>query len=440
MTKVATPPITGRIARISREAGWIVAGQIVTVFGALVLVRVLTEYLDPTQYGQLALGLTVAGLVNQAVMGGVGAGIGRFYSIATERQDLRRYLRASRQLMLYATLVVVAIGLALMIGLFWLGYSQWMGLAAAALVFSVISAYNSSLSGIQNAARQRAIVAFHGGLDAWLRILLVLGVLLWLDSSSKAVVISYASSSLFVTGSQFIFLRRLIPPQCTASGDSTQWVRRMWTYSWPFSAFGIFTWVQQSSDRWALEAFTTTHEVGMYSVLFQLGYTPISMATGLVVSFVAPILYQRSGDATDSVRNANVHRLAWHITLCSLIITVIGFVFVLVLHGWIFRLLVASQYQSVSYLLPWVVLAGGIFAAGQVLGLKLMSDMKPAAMTLAKIVTALLGVLLNIYFASVAGLNGVVGALVGFSVIYFIWMLFLTLHIPLQNKALSDTP
>ncbi len=425
---------TGRIARIAREAGWIVAGQIASVLGALVLVRVLTEHLDPTQYGQLALGLTVAGLVNQVVMGGVTAGIGRFYSIAAEKQDLHNYLRASRRLILYATLPVVAIALALLVGLLWLGYSQWMGLAAAALAFSVISGYNSSLSGIQNAARQRAIVAFHGGLDAWLKILLVLGVLLWLGSSSTAVVIGYASSSLFVTCSQFIFLRRLIPPQCTHRGDSTQWVGQMWAYSWPFSAWGIFSWAQQSSDRWALEAFTTTHEVGLYAVLFQLGYVPISIATGLVMSFMGPILYQRSGDATDSDRNATVHRLAWRITFFSLFITVIGFFFALVLHRWIFRLLVASQYRSVSYLLPWVVLAGGLFAAGQILALKLMSDMKPAAMTLAKIVTALLGVLLNIYFASVAGLNGIVGALVGFSVIYFMWMAFLSLRIPMQHE------
>ncbi|MGA2160292.1 MAG: lipopolysaccharide biosynthesis protein [Dehalococcoidia bacterium] len=431
-------PDFSRYRRLAKEGSWIIIGQIASITGTLVLVRVLTERLDPIQYGQLALGLTVAGLVNQVVMSGT-SGIGRFYSIAAEKQDLHSYLRASRRLMLYATLAVVAIGLVLMIGLFWLGYSQWMGLAAAALLYSVTSGYNSSLNGIQNAARQRAVVAFHGGLDAWLKIMLVLGVLLWLGSSSTAVVISYASSSLFVTGSQFIFLRRLIPHQRTHSGDSTQWLRRMWAYSWPFSAWGIFTWAQQSSDRWALKAFTTTHEVGLYSVLFQLGYTPISMATGLVVSFMGPILYQRSGDATDPARNATVHRFVWRVTFFSLFITVIGFVFVLVLHGWIFRLLVASQYQSVSYLLPWVVLAGGLFAAGQVLGLKLMSDMKPAAMTLAKIVTALLGVLLNIYFASVAGLNGVVGALVGFSVIYFMWMVFLSVRIPMSNKAPSDT-
>ena len=49
-----------RIKRLAKEGGWILAGQIATVLGSLMLVRVLTEHLDPVQYGQLALGLTVA--------------------------------------------------------------------------------------------------------------------------------------------------------------------------------------------------------------------------------------------------------------------------------------------------------------------------------------------------------------------------------------------
>ncbi len=80
-----------RIKRLAKEGSWIVIGQIAVVAGALVLVRVLTEYLAPAQYGQLALGLTVAGLVNQVVMGGITAGIGRFYAIAAEKQDLVGY-------------------------------------------------------------------------------------------------------------------------------------------------------------------------------------------------------------------------------------------------------------------------------------------------------------------------------------------------------------
>lgn len=432
---IATP----RFHRLVKEGGWIVVGQIAAVLGALVLVRVLTESLEPAQYGQLALGLTVAGLVNQVVMGGVTAGIGRFYAIAAEKNDLPGYLHASRRLMGYATSAVVAIALALMAGLLWLGYSQWMGLAAAALVLSVLSGYNASLSGIQNAARQRAIVAFHGGLDAWLKILLAVGVMLWLGSSSTAVVMGYALSSLLVTGSQFFFLRRLIRPQGEKPRASANWGRQIWAYSWPFSVFGIFTWMQQISDRWALQTFASGYEVGLYAVVFQLGYVPIGLATGMAMSFLGPILYQRSGSAADHTRNISVHRIAWRITFVGLFVTALAFFFTFLLHEWIFHLLVAAKYHAVSYLLPWMVLAGGIFAAGQMLALKLMSEMKSAAMTAAKIVTAILGVGLNIYGATQFGLKGVVAALVVFSGIYFFWMSWLAQHPPASVSHLRPS-
>jgi O-antigen/teichoic acid export membrane protein len=411
-----------RIKRLAKEGSWIVVGQIAVVAGALVLVRVLTEYLTPAQYGQLALGLTVAGLINQVVIGGITAGIGRFYSIAAEKNDLPGYLHASRWLVGYATAAVVAIALVLMAGLLWLGYSQWMGLAAAALAFSVFSGLNTSLSVLQNAARQRAVDAFHGGLGAWLKILLVAGVMFWLGSSSTAVVLGYALSSLLVTGSQLFFLRRLIPPRGEKPQTSANWGRQMWTYSLPFSVFGIFTWTQQISDRWALQAYASTQEVGLYAVVFQLGYGPSGLIMGIAITFLGPILFQRSGSATDQTRNTSVHRIAWRITFAGLLMTALSFVFAFFLHEWIFQLLVAEKYHAVSYLLPWIVMAGGIFAAGQMLFLKLMSEMKSAPMIAAKILTAILGVGLNIYGASKFGLQGAVGALVAFSGIYFFWM------------------
>jgi O-antigen/teichoic acid export membrane protein len=416
---------SSRFRRLAKEGAWVLGGQVASVIGALVLVRLLTEYLEPAQYGLLALGLTIAGGVNQIVMGGVTAGIGRYYSIAAEKNDLPCYLYASRRLIGYATAVVAVIALLLVTGLLSLGYSQWIGLAAAALVFSVLGGYNASLSGIQNAARQRAIVAFHCGLDAWLKILLAVGAMLWLGSSSTAVVLGYALSSLLVTCSQLFFLRRLIRLQNNNPQPCSNWTPQIWAYSWPFSVFGIFTWMQQISDRWTLQIFASEHEVGLYAVVFQLGYVPIGLATGMAMTFLGPILYQRSGSATDRNRNMSVHRIAWRITFAGLLITALVFFLTFLLHEWIFQALVSTKYHAVSSLLPWMVLAGGIFAAGQMLALKLMSEMKSAVMTTAKIVTAILGVGLNIYGASQFGVQGVVVALVAFSCIYFFWMAWL---------------
>ena len=423
--------------RLAKEGSWIVIGQIAAVAGGVVLVRVLTEYLDPLQYGRLALGLTLAGLVNQVIMGGITVGITRFYSIAADKHDLRGYLRDARRLLGFATLTVAVLGLLLLAGLHEVGYSDWMGLAAAALAFSVISGYNAALSGIQNAARQRGVVAFHGGLDAWLRILLAVAAVLLLGASSTAVVIGYTCASLVVTVSQLAFLRRTIPAQYGRPNDEN-WRSQMWLYSWPFLAWGGFTWMQQASDRWALETFASTEEVGRYAVLFQLGYAPIVLATSLAMTFLGPILYSRCGDATDNTRNAHVHRLSWLMTYTSLSLTVAVFFITFVIHEPLFQLLAAARYGEVSSWLPWVVMAGGLFGAGQMLALKLMTEMKSARLAAVKIGTAILGLLFNICGAAVAGIPGVVVSLLAFSIIYFAWMVWLARSTPLAQLKLQN--
>ena len=421
-----------RFKRLAKEGSWVVSGQFAAVAGALALVRVLTERLDPAQYGQLALGLTVAGLVNQTVLGGISAGIARLYSIADERQALRAYLKDSVRLLGYATLAVVAVGMAVMTGLIALGYAQWLGLAAAAMIFSLLSGFIGALNGIQNAARQRAAAAFNGGLDAWLKIVLAVAVMLWLGSTSTAVVIGYCCSSLLILLSQLFMLRQTMTGRAEPSGSAGGhgFLRQMWDFSWPFSVWGIFSWMQQASDRWALAGLAHQEDVGLYAVLSQLGYAPVATLTAMVMTFLAPILYQHSGDASDDVRNANVHRLVWKITFASLAVTLASGLVAFVAHEWLFRMLVSAQYRHVSHLLPWMVMAGGIFASGQILALKLMSEMKSARMTSAKIVTALLGVAFNVYGASVAGLAGVVAALIAFSVVYLAWMIWLAQEAP----------
>ena len=312
-----------------------------------------------------------------------------------------------------------------MAGLFWLGHYQWLGLVASALVYSVFSGYNACLGGIQNAARQRAIVAVHSGLDAWFKILLVVGVILWFGSSSTAVVLSYALSSLLMTGSHLFFLRRRIRSLGDKSQAPASWGRQMWLYSRPFSIFGVFTWFHLASDRWALQTFSSTEEVGLYAVVFQLGFVPIGLLMGMAMSFLVPILFQRSGSGEDQARNISVHRVAWRAAFVSLIVTLISFLVTFFLHEWMFNLLVSEKFHLVSYLLPWMILGGGFFATGEMIAVKLMSDMKPAKLIIVKIVTAVLGVGLNIYGASQYGLRGVVAALVVFSVIYLFWIAWL---------------
>jgi len=423
-----------KIIRLIKEGGWILIGQVAAIAGALVSVRILTEYLSPAQYGHFALGLSIAVMINQLIFGGVSNAIGRYFSIASENGDLNGYKNASLKLIIYSTVLVVILGIFFIIGL-WVGdLKNWIDITVAALIFSIITGVVGSISGLQNAARQRAVVAFFSGLEAWLKIGLAILIMYWLGKSSTAVMIGYACALTLILALQIISLKKLVKISNINYKENNKWIKKMLEYSLPFSIWGVFTAAQQASDRWSLQKYGSTVDVGHYAVLFQVGYTPISIITTLAINFLGPILFQRSGDATDKGRNNDVERITWIFTLTSIVITTIAFTLAMALHEWIFSWLVAFQYQVVSNLLPWMVLAGGLYASGQMLALKFMSDLKSSALTAPKITTAIIGILLNIVGAVHAGINGVVYALCVSSALYFIWTVCLVRKIEKKNE------
>lgn len=401
------------------------------VLGSLVSVRLLTELLTPAAYGELALGMTVATLVSQLILGPLGGGITRFYAPAVEYGDLSGYLNATRKLVLSATGIIVIITIFVAVGLIAAGQSKWVGIAAIAFLFALLNGYNAILSGIQSAARQRAIVALHQGAEPWLRLFVAAGLLLWLGETSTVAMLGYAIATLLVLGSQVLFFRKIIAINISVP-IRKNWQGDIWRFSWPLGFWGIFTCMQLASDRWSLQIFSSTGDVGSYAVLYQLGYYPISLLTGMAMQFLVPILYQRAGDASDSKRNADANTLSWQLTWLSLVLTGVAFFVAILLHHQIFQILVAGEYRTISYLLPWMVAAGGVFASGQTLASNLQAQMKTREMIGAKIVTAVLGTTLNFAGAYWYGITGIVCASIVFSILYFLWMVYLVTD--LRNK------
>ena len=147
----------------------------------------------------------------------------------------------------------------------------------------------------------------------------------------------------------------------------------------------------------------------------------MSMATVMAMQFLGPIFYQRAGDASDSRRNKNVTKLSRRLTGLTLALTGAVFSAALLFHAQIFRILVAKEYATASYLLPWMLLAGGVFAVGQTIGLNLMSQMKTRSMVVAKIATSSLGIIFNFAGAYFLGIKGIVVATVMFSILHSGW-------------------
>jgi O-antigen/teichoic acid export membrane protein len=199
----------------------------------------------------------------------------------------------------------------------------------------------------------------------------------------------------------------------------------MWLYAWPFAAWGVFTWAQLASDRWALQAFTSTAMVGRYAVLYQVGYYPLTLLSGLLMQLAVPILFSRAGDASQPERLAHTRQLNQFLVVATIGITLVVSIAAVFLHDWIFSILVAPSFRDVSYLLPLMVLTGGLFALGQTGSLLFLTGTTTHRLVSPKVATAVLAVALMIAGAKTWGLVGVVGAGIAHTLVYAIWVLCL---------------
>lgn len=417
-----------RFQRLAKESLWIVVGQTVAVLGAMLGVRILSEMMPPSEYGLLALGMTLATFSSQLLFGPLCAGAARFYTPADEAGELTSYLKVIRKLALLESGIIILFAAGIIAIVVWAGSEDWVSLIIAALTFSTIAGYNSIASGIQNVARQRAIVALHAGMASWGRCLAAAGLMFALGPSGTVAMWGYAIATIIVLGSQYFFFQ----PILRAAGAKVRgsenigdlWQGRIISYSWPFATWGVFYWFQIASDRWALVMFSSAEEVGLFAVVYQLGYYPVALFTEMLVSLVAPILFQRAGDGTSKQRLSNASGLTKRIMGSVLLVGAVIFIVTLFTHEWIFHLFVAAQYGSVSYLLPWITVSAGIFSAGQVLSIDRMSALDTKKLIAPKVTTAILGGLLNILGAYMYGIEGVVAASILLSVIYFLWLFF----------------
>lgn len=425
-----------RLKRMSAEGAWVALGQVIAILGGLAGVRILTEALDPSAYGDLALGITLATLAHQCVFGPLGHGTTRFWAAAGQAGTLPAYLVTVRRLALGAAAMVALAGI-IGTSLLWVTDRRyWAIMVLLACGYAVLRGFNSMLGGLQNAARQRAIVALHQGGEVWLRFLLAAALVAVTSATGATAMGGFLLALSVVVTSQLLFFRRRVPQTGKGPGAGEDWGGRIRRFAWPFAAFGVFSWAQFASSRWSLEAFATTSEVGYFSVLFQLGFYPMSLMTAFVIQYLAPIFYERAGDASDPSRNDAVQALGSRLTFAAMLLTILATALAFLLHEPVFRLLAAAEYRAVSHLLPWLVLAGGLVASAQTVELNLMSMLRTSRMVGAKVVTATAGVAFNVVGARYFGTPGVVAANVAFAAPYLAWMLLLNRN--LRKGAAAD--
>lgn len=414
------------------EALTLAIGQAVSVAGALVSIRILTRVMKPDVYGQVALAMTVTTLVTMTAAGPVGNAVGRLYAPAIESRRLGELWRATKRFFLEMHAGVVLLGAAAITYMAFSADRKWAPIGLLVLVLSLVLCANAVLDCLQNAARQRVIVAWHQACGQWGRVLLAVALVRLWGPSGLNVLWGYLVASIIVLASQVTLwhslLSRLSKLDEADDGRETRaFSAGMRTYGLPFAAWGVIAWLQQSSDRWVLATFTDIKQVGIYQIVYQLGFYPLTLLSNLVGQVAGPVFYGRAGDGSEPERLAPVRHLVRRLGLYSLLSTLALSTLAGLTHRLVFSLMVPREYRGESHLLPLIMLASGLFATGQILAFDALIQMSSKLLLLPKIGSALFAVCLNCVGAFTLGVTGVVYATVLSSAFYAAWTFALTL-------------
>lgn len=426
-----------RLSQGGAEALWVALGQTLTFAGAVLAVKMLTTLLSPSEYGALALGLSLAGAMNMFVYGPLGQVVLRFYSICQEEQSLAAFFLSLRLVHVRLSGILLVCGV-LIDGFVWgMWGARWGVLVLITVLFGVVSGLQGAVLSLANAMRQRSLAAVSQTADVWLRLILSLTLVAVIGATGLYAMSGYLIGSALVFGWQ---VYRLPSEVWRSAGTGSQGAevsdrlqRRFWEYGAPFVSFAGVAVVSQYADRWLLQAFWGQHEVGIYAALYQVASAPVAFVMSIVNQIIIPLVFQMVGSQS-SVEGIGRGRTLLSMTERFLAATFFCMTVGVFLWGELLvRLLTSAEYVPQSHIC-WIIMLGlSVFNLGQLSSILGYSLNRTDLYIWPKVLQGVMVLILGGVLARHQGVVGMAVALLGASLLYLISIKFIHMRCFNQN-------
>lgn len=437
MASAVSRNLTTQLRRL-KEAGWVLIGQMLAFVGGVIGIKLLTNLMPPEGYGELALGITIAGIVNMFLFGPLAQVVVRYYSICREQGTLDAYSRILVGLHRKAIYLVIGISVPAIVLAGMIFGVSWAGLVAAALIFSIPSGLQGSIQSLLGALRDRRMAALTQGVDSWLRLGLGAMIVTWVAPRGIWALAGYILGSFIVLFIQFKTIRRRnVATSARTTSIESDLTRRadMLGYALPFAAFATLASIGQYADRWLLLGAGGTNDVGIYAALYQIASAPVVFLMSIVMQLVIPVVFGRVGDLSSQLRVEGGR------VLLSRALLMIGFVYLAltlttyIWAGQLVTLLTNSEYARRANVLWLLVLALALYNLTQLMTVLGFSMNRPRAYFWPKFGHAISLLVAGLILVRLYGLAGMVYALVISAIVHIFWVALVNSKIWLEHMS-----
>ena len=387
-----------------------------------------TRGLEPTLYGQL-IGVAMLPIFStQLIYGPLGSATLRYSQLAKEASLRNLFYRD-----LFAVLMIAsAIAVIVMISIVWL-FTLDDTLAVNLHNLFPLIALIALVSGASHVVQQDMLSRFLRiqyasalTIESWLKATaLILGVTrpsVTLNGLFRYQAIAFALSlvvSLCINLSSHNRVKTDQPSQKESANLAYGYTSKDFIkYALHFSGWGLFTSIYASLDKWLLLLFCSAADLGIYSVAYQYGYTPIAVLSGIVITYLSPKLL--SSDLEEGTASRPANRLRTSTPRSLIIFTLFGIALMLASICYIifFNTFVGAEFRGGVLLVIPLLLSALAFSTAEYLAMKLMRVFKLRRLMSLKISYCVFGSVAMSIGSMTAGALGVAIASATTSIFY----------------------
>jgi O-antigen/teichoic acid export membrane protein len=292
--------------RITKDLLTYLPAKALPALAAFITVPIYTHLFSPDEFGYYALAIAASEFLLLGTTTGFGQGAVRFYSAYQLRSGLSSYFSVLFSSVGLITLVAVAASACILV-IFQSQISPNLyPLLWAALALYLVSACNATLMDVlrgQEKSRWYSVIwisQVYIGIMIGLVLVLVFGMdisgLIWGQTLGLLLVI--APLYWFTTQSASVH-----PVHINRSD-----LKQLWAFSLPFTIGNLAFWSLSLADRYIVEMFRGSYEVGLYSVAAKISSRSIQLLVGLFFLVPAPIISrlweERGRQATEEALTA----------------------------------------------------------------------------------------------------------------------------------------
>ncbi len=317
----------------------------------LVAIRMVTTFLMPEQFGELALLITIQMFCGLFLINPVGQHINLHTHEWWDDGTLFARLNAYRRYILWVSLIGGVIAFSLQ-----RQHSTTQAILATIAMFSMVIAgtWNATLIPMLN------MLGFRGPSVLWSIVTIAFGLfssialVLWLPSASAWFAGQAMGMLVGAFGAKYVLSKCSLNTKCSRLYLPLLSVNTIKTYCLPLAIAAGLMWTQLSGYRFLIEYYWGLMQLGLLAIGLQLSGQIFSLAESLAMQFLYPLFYRRISNQEDGAE--------LELALSDLLNTLIPLYFVLTglvvfSAPYLLKILVATKFQNA---IIFVMLGAGI--------------------------------------------------------------------------------